>query len=53
MPGRAAPRQPALDLYGRAGRVLISPAYHRIHHAATGRLDINLGTVVAGWAAPC
>jgi hypothetical protein len=33
--------------YGRAGRVLISPAYHRIHHAATGRLDINLGTVRA------
>jgi sterol desaturase/sphingolipid hydroxylase (fatty acid hydroxylase superfamily) len=35
--------------YGRAGRVLISPAYHRIHHAATGRLDINLGTVFAIW----
>jgi hypothetical protein len=37
--------------YGRAGRVLISPAYHRIHHAATGRLDINLGTVFAVWDA--
>jgi sterol desaturase/sphingolipid hydroxylase (fatty acid hydroxylase superfamily) len=35
--------------YGRAGRVLISPAYHRLHHAATGRLDINLGTVFAVW----
>jgi sterol desaturase/sphingolipid hydroxylase (fatty acid hydroxylase superfamily) len=35
--------------YGRVGRVLISPAYHRIHHAATGRLDINLGTVFAIW----
>ena len=35
--------------YGRAGRVFISPAYHRIHHAATGRLDINLGTVFAVW----
>jgi sterol desaturase/sphingolipid hydroxylase (fatty acid hydroxylase superfamily) len=35
--------------YGRAGRVLISPAYHRLHHAATGRLDINLGTVFAIW----
>jgi sterol desaturase/sphingolipid hydroxylase (fatty acid hydroxylase superfamily) len=23
--------------YGKAGAVLISPAYHRIHHAATGR----------------
>jgi sterol desaturase/sphingolipid hydroxylase (fatty acid hydroxylase superfamily) len=35
--------------YGWAGRILISPAYHRIHHAATGRLDINLGTVFAIW----
>jgi sterol desaturase/sphingolipid hydroxylase (fatty acid hydroxylase superfamily) len=37
--------------YGRAGRVLISPAYHRIHHRAVGRLDINLGTVFAIWDA--
>jgi sterol desaturase/sphingolipid hydroxylase (fatty acid hydroxylase superfamily) len=35
--------------YGGAGRVLVSPAYHRIHHSATGRLDINLGTVFAIW----
>lgn len=35
--------------YGPAGRVLISPAYHRIHHAAAGRIDINLGTVFAIW----
>jgi sterol desaturase/sphingolipid hydroxylase (fatty acid hydroxylase superfamily) len=35
--------------YGWAGRILISPAYHRIHHSATGRLDINLGTVLAIW----
>jgi sterol desaturase/sphingolipid hydroxylase (fatty acid hydroxylase superfamily) len=35
--------------YGRAGRILVSPAYHRIHHSATGRLDINLGTVFAVW----
>ena len=35
--------------YGRVGRILISPAYHRIHHSATGRLDINLGTVFAIW----
>jgi len=35
--------------YGRAGRIVISPAYHRIHHAATGRLDINLGTVFPFW----
>jgi sterol desaturase/sphingolipid hydroxylase (fatty acid hydroxylase superfamily) len=37
--------------YGRVGRVLISPAYHRIHHSATGRIDINLGTVFAVWDA--
>jgi sterol desaturase/sphingolipid hydroxylase (fatty acid hydroxylase superfamily) len=35
--------------YGTLGRVFISPAYHRIHHSATGRLDINLGTVFAVW----
>lgn len=35
--------------YGAAGRFLISPAYHRIHHRATGRLDINLGTVFPFW----
>ena len=35
--------------YGKAGSVLISPAYHRIHHSATGRLDINLGTVLTIW----
>jgi sterol desaturase/sphingolipid hydroxylase (fatty acid hydroxylase superfamily) len=37
--------------YGRLGRIFISPAYHRIHHSATGRLDINLGTVFAIWDA--
>ncbi|MGH3121167.1 MAG: sterol desaturase family protein [Streptosporangiaceae bacterium] len=35
--------------YGKLARVFISPAYHRIHHSATGRLDINLGTVFAIW----
>jgi sterol desaturase/sphingolipid hydroxylase (fatty acid hydroxylase superfamily) len=35
--------------YGPVGRVMISPAYHRIHHAATGRLDINLGTIFTFW----
>jgi sterol desaturase/sphingolipid hydroxylase (fatty acid hydroxylase superfamily) len=35
--------------YGRVGRILVSPAYHRVHHSATGRLDINLGTVFAVW----
>ena len=37
--------------YGPVGRVLISPAYHRVHHQATGRLDINLGTAFAIWDA--
>ena len=37
--------------YGPVGRILISPAYHRIHHSATERLDINLGTVFAIWDA--
>jgi sterol desaturase/sphingolipid hydroxylase (fatty acid hydroxylase superfamily) len=35
--------------YGRLGKVFISPAYHRIHHQASGRIDINLGTVFAAW----
>ena len=35
--------------YGKLGRILISPAYHRLHHSATGRLDINLGTVFTIW----
>jgi sterol desaturase/sphingolipid hydroxylase (fatty acid hydroxylase superfamily) len=35
--------------YGKVGAVMISPAYHRIHHRATGRLDINLGTVFTIW----
>ena len=37
--------------YGPVGRLFISPAYHRIHHQATGRLDINLGTAFAIWDA--
>jgi sterol desaturase/sphingolipid hydroxylase (fatty acid hydroxylase superfamily) len=37
--------------YGKVGAIVISPAYHRIHHGATGRLDINLGTVFTIWDA--
>jgi sterol desaturase/sphingolipid hydroxylase (fatty acid hydroxylase superfamily) len=37
--------------YGKLGAVVISPAYHRLHHSATGRLDINLGTVFTFWDA--
>ncbi len=35
--------------YGKVGWVMISPAYHRIHHRASGRLDLNLGTVFTIW----
>lgn len=34
---------------GPVGRMLVSPAYHRLHHAAAGRIDINLGTVFTFW----
>jgi sterol desaturase/sphingolipid hydroxylase (fatty acid hydroxylase superfamily) len=27
--------------YGPIRRLVVSPAYHRIHHSATGRLDIT------------
>jgi sterol desaturase/sphingolipid hydroxylase (fatty acid hydroxylase superfamily) len=35
--------------FGRFRRILVSPAYHRLHHAATGRNDINLGNVLTLW----
>ena len=35
--------------YGRVGRWIISPTYHRVHHRAEGRLDINLGTIFTWW----
>lgn len=35
--------------YGRVGRWIISPTYHRIHHRPTGRLDINIGTIFTVW----
>jgi sterol desaturase/sphingolipid hydroxylase (fatty acid hydroxylase superfamily) len=35
--------------FGPLGRVLVSPSYHRIHHAAQGRNDVNLGTVLTLW----
>jgi sterol desaturase/sphingolipid hydroxylase (fatty acid hydroxylase superfamily) len=37
--------------YGPLGRVLISPAYHRAHHRAVGRTDVNLGVVFPFWDA--
>jgi hypothetical protein len=27
----------------------VSPAYHRLHHATEGRIDVNLGTVLTIW----
>jgi sterol desaturase/sphingolipid hydroxylase (fatty acid hydroxylase superfamily) len=35
--------------YGWLGSVCVSPAYHRRHHAPTGRLDVNMGTVFTVW----
>ncbi len=35
--------------FGPLGRVLVSPSYHRVHHAADGRIDVNLGTVLTVW----
>jgi sterol desaturase/sphingolipid hydroxylase (fatty acid hydroxylase superfamily) len=35
--------------FGPLGRVIVSPAYHRYHHAAEGRIDVNLGTVLTIW----
>jgi sterol desaturase/sphingolipid hydroxylase (fatty acid hydroxylase superfamily) len=35
--------------YGPFGKVLVSPAFHRLHHAPTGRLDVNMGTVLTVW----
>jgi sterol desaturase/sphingolipid hydroxylase (fatty acid hydroxylase superfamily) len=34
--------------YGPLGWVLVSPAYHRLHHA-TERQDVNLGVVLTVW----
>lgn len=34
--------------FGPLGRVLVSPAYHRLHHA-TGIQDMNLGVVLTIW----
>jgi len=35
--------------FGPLGRLVVSPAYHRAHHAIGGRLDCNLGTVFTIW----
>jgi sterol desaturase/sphingolipid hydroxylase (fatty acid hydroxylase superfamily) len=35
--------------YGRLGRVLVSPAYHRLHHAVDDVSGRNLGVVLTVW----
>jgi sterol desaturase/sphingolipid hydroxylase (fatty acid hydroxylase superfamily) len=35
--------------YGPLGRVLVSPAYHRLHHSVEGLQDANLGVVLTVW----
>jgi sterol desaturase/sphingolipid hydroxylase (fatty acid hydroxylase superfamily) len=35
--------------YSKLGNLFVSPEYHRLHHAPTGRLDINMGTVLTVW----
>ncbi len=37
--------------YGPLGFLLVSPAYHRLHHAVDGRQDMNLGVVLTVWDA--
>ena len=35
--------------YGPLGRIVVSPAYHRLHHAREGRQGMNLGIVLTFW----
>jgi sterol desaturase/sphingolipid hydroxylase (fatty acid hydroxylase superfamily) len=35
--------------FGPLGRLVVSPAYHRLHHAADGPQGINLGIVLTIW----
>jgi sterol desaturase/sphingolipid hydroxylase (fatty acid hydroxylase superfamily) len=35
--------------YGLMGRVFVSPAYHRLHHAIEGPDGMNLGVVLTVW----
>jgi sterol desaturase/sphingolipid hydroxylase (fatty acid hydroxylase superfamily) len=35
--------------FGPFGRVVVSPAYHRVHHRVEGRLDVNMGSVLTVW----
>jgi sterol desaturase/sphingolipid hydroxylase (fatty acid hydroxylase superfamily) len=35
--------------FGPLGKVIVSPAYHRMHHAADGPYDVNFGIVLPWW----
>jgi sterol desaturase/sphingolipid hydroxylase (fatty acid hydroxylase superfamily) len=35
--------------FGPVGKVLCSPAYHRLHHRVEGPYDVNLGIVLTVW----
>lgn len=35
--------------FGPFGKVVVSPAYHRIHHGADGPVDVNFGIVLPWW----
>jgi sterol desaturase/sphingolipid hydroxylase (fatty acid hydroxylase superfamily) len=35
--------------FGPLGRVIVSPAYHRLHHSATGIDGMNLGIALTVW----
>jgi hypothetical protein len=39
--------------FGRLGRVLVSPNYHRIHHQLDGPQDVNLGFALTIWDQIC
>jgi sterol desaturase/sphingolipid hydroxylase (fatty acid hydroxylase superfamily) len=35
--------------FGPLDRLVVSPAYHRVHHRLEGRQDVNLGIVLSLW----
>jgi sterol desaturase/sphingolipid hydroxylase (fatty acid hydroxylase superfamily) len=35
--------------YGPLGRIIVSPAYHRLHHSLDGPNGVNLGVVLTLW----
>jgi sterol desaturase/sphingolipid hydroxylase (fatty acid hydroxylase superfamily) len=37
--------------FGPIGRIVVSPAYHRLHHASEGAIDVNMGTILTVWDA--